>query len=315
VVKPSEAEVAALVAQRIDSEQLVTLEQAHLAVARQTAHATALGRLSETQIELCQSILAYPAIAQSDSEKGEIAWGEVVDRWTLQGQIAPLKPLTPEQLAASAMQATGFLARSQAAAQAAVDAWINHFKASDWVPRAPVRFLEEAMAAAHQAVADLGKGMAVEERPRTTGVLALVTLNGMRWIHVGDSRAYLFRETRIRRRSRDHSVVDELLLSGQIDRAQAAEHPLRHFVEACLGGEQDTPSFRLQRRIRLRESDILLLCTDGFWGPLDMKGVAGALNAAGNLDAALDALAREAEEIAAPNSDNISAVAVRWHGR
>jgi PPM family protein phosphatase len=205
-------------------------------------------------------------------------------------------------------------AEGAAPAPAGLEAWTSHFKSADWVAKAPVRFLEEAMALAHRAVTELGRGMPVEERPRTTGVLALVTRKGMRWMHVGDSRAYLLREGRIRRRSRDHSVVDELLLSGKIDRQQAAEHPLRHYVEVCLGGEQAAPDFRLQKRIRLRENDILLLCSDGFWGPLDMKGAAGALDAAGSLDNALEALAQEAEALAAPHSDNVTAVAVRWHG-
>jgi len=121
MVETTEAEVATVVAKRITPERLKELESAHLSVVSQAGKADATARLAQAQIDLCQSILDYPAIALSDSEKAEVAWEAIVNRWTLQGQVAPLKPLTPEQLAASAMQATGFLARSQTAAQAAVE--------------------------------------------------------------------------------------------------------------------------------------------------------------------------------------------------
>ncbi|MEX1040250.1 MAG: DUF1549 domain-containing protein [Pirellulaceae bacterium] len=121
MVETTEAEVATVLAKRITPERLTELELAHLSVVSEAGKADATARLAQAQIELCQSILDYPAIALSDSEKAEVAWEAIVNRWTLQGQVAPLKPLTPEQLAASAMQATGFLARSQTAAQAAVE--------------------------------------------------------------------------------------------------------------------------------------------------------------------------------------------------
>jgi hypothetical protein len=49
-------------------------------------------------------------LAKTDAVKAEAAWAAIVERWTIIGQIAPLKPLTPEQLAASTMQAAGVLA-------------------------------------------------------------------------------------------------------------------------------------------------------------------------------------------------------------
>ena len=75
----------------------------------------------DAQIATCKSILDHAALAMTDPVKAEAAWGPIVDRWTIAGRIAPLKPLTPEQLAASTMQATSMLAAPLAAAEAKLD--------------------------------------------------------------------------------------------------------------------------------------------------------------------------------------------------
>jgi len=198
------------------------------------------------------------------------------------------------------------------AAETAVRAWTAAFKSSGKLLRAPVRFLESAMQRAHHKVAELSEGVSVESAPRTTGVLALITGDTVRWIHAGDSRAYLLREGQVRRRSRDHSVVDELLNRGQIDDEEALSHPMRHYVDSCLGGPEGEPALRLRRRLRMKPGDIVLLCSDGFWGALDMDTAAQQLCNALDLDRELSTLAREAADNAAPESDNVTAVAVRW---
>jgi len=204
-------------------------------------------------------------------------------------------------------------ADGELAAETAVRAWTAAFKSSGKLVRAPVQFLEHAMHRAHAKVAELCAGVSIEKAPRTTGVLALLSADTVRWIHAGDSRAYLIRGGRIRRRSRDHSVVDELLSRGQLNDEEALVHPMRHYVDSCLGGPEGKPALRLRRRLRLQDKDIVLLCSDGFWGALDMDKAAQTLADADDLDACLESLGQEAENNSAPDSDNITAVAVRWH--
>lgn len=199
------------------------------------------------------------------------------------------------------------------AAETAVLSWTASFKSSGKLVRAPVRFLENAMHRAHRKVAELADGLTIDKAPRTTGVLALISRDCVRWIHAGDSRAYLFRDGVVRRRSRDHSVVDELLTRGQIDDREALTHPMRHLVDSCLGGPEGEPALRLRRRLRLRDGDVLLLCSDGFWGALDMDDAARRLCDSKDLDGCLSTLAEEAENNSAPDSDNVTAVAIRWH--
>jgi hypothetical protein len=75
----------------------------------------------DARIKTCEMLLEYKTLAAADPEKAAAAWDALVERWTVAGQVAMLKPLTPEQLAASAMRATGALDAQEASAAAAID--------------------------------------------------------------------------------------------------------------------------------------------------------------------------------------------------
>jgi len=115
------ADAVAIDSQRIAPDELTQLEQKFLDVQSKLWDVDAGIKLLDAQAAQCQNILDHALLVDSDPEKAAMLWSAIVDRWTLQGQVAALKPLTPEQLAASTMRATGFLARSEAAAKAAVE--------------------------------------------------------------------------------------------------------------------------------------------------------------------------------------------------
>lgn len=79
--------------------------------------------------------------------------------------------------------------------------------------------------------------------------------------HVGDSRAYLLRGGELRPITEDHSLVAELVRSGDLTRAQAAEHPQRNLITRALGADEevkvDTTTLPVQ------EGDRFVLCSDG----------------------------------------------------
>lgn len=95
----------------------------------------------------------------------------------------------------------------------------------------------------------------------TTVVVALVTDNQLVIGHIGDSRAYQWNGSELRQLTEDHSLVNELLKSGQISAEEANHHPRRNVLTRALGTEPfvevDVKSFTWQPH------DILLLCTDG----------------------------------------------------
>src|SRR5581483_9075732 len=125
--------------------------------------------------------------------------------------------------------------------------------------------------------------------------------------HVGDSRAYLFRDGTLQRLTQDHSLVDELVRRGKLTEEQAAEHPQRSIITRALGPEPDVEVDTWT--YPGRSGDVILLCSDGLTSMISEDRVRGVLSAHVNLDAAADALIHEANE--AGGRDNITVVLFR----
>jgi len=133
------------------------------------------------------------------------------------------------------------------------------------------------------------------------------------WAHVGDSRAYHLRRGQVVSRTRDHSHVELLVREGVIAADQAQAHPMRNFVESCLGGEPLLPEMDVSRRHVLEAGDVLLVCTDGLWAGLNDATVAAAFaQPAQPLAESLAALGALAVAATGASSDNTSAVALRF---
>jgi PPM family protein phosphatase len=177
----------------------------------------------------------------------------------------------------------------------------------------PLGFLHLALGAAHASVVGLSPRLPLEMRPRATCAVCIVQQNSAYWAHVGDSRVYHLRAGRLRERTRDHSHVELLMREGVISAGQMQNHPMRNFVESCLGGEQILPEMALNPRRALLPDDLLLVCTDGFWANLDEKEIAGAFTTLGlPLQDTLAALSAQAVLNAGGGSDNTSVAALRF---
>ncbi|HEX5313430.1 MAG TPA: protein phosphatase 2C domain-containing protein [Gammaproteobacteria bacterium] len=201
-------------------------------------------------------------------------------------------------------------ARGALAAETAVASLGASFR-DDRSPRDPDEFLRAALACAHATVFALGKDKSFTQRPGTTAVCALVSGEELRWVHVGDSRAYHFRAARLLDRSRDHTRIESRLAAGEISPEAASLHPDRHVVEYCLGVLEDSPPAEVSAARRLEPGDVVLLCSDGFWSQLDEERIGERLATGERLAPAIRALAEEAASGANPHSDNVSAVALR----
>ena len=106
------------------------------------------------------------------------------------------------------------------------------------------------------------------EEPENEGMGTTVTALCLRgdsgqWVvgHVGDSRAYLFRDGTLRRITRDHTVVQALVESGALTPSAAGGHPLRHLISRAVGTGVEVESDIFDGSARA--ADIFLLCTDG----------------------------------------------------
>jgi serine/threonine protein phosphatase PrpC len=175
----------------------------------------------------------------------------------------------------------------------------------------PLGFLHIALGQAHEEVAALGAGLPIEHRPRATCAMCVVQEGTAWWAHMGDSRIYLLRDGAVRRRTRDHSHVEVLLQEGLISEAQAQNHPMRNYVECCLGGDPILPEMSVARCQRVLPGDVLLVCSDGFWANLSEEDMVASLFSGAPLRDSLQALADSAVRRGGAGSDNTSAAVLR----
>ena len=95
----------------------------------------------------------------------------------------------------------------------------------------------------------------------TTFTAALVEGDEISLAHVGDSRAYLFRDGDLRMLTSDHSLVEELRRQGKLTDEQAEDHPQRSIITRALGPEREVEVDTMTYKARPR--DVFLLCSDG----------------------------------------------------
>ncbi|HMI37592.1 MAG TPA: protein phosphatase 2C domain-containing protein [Steroidobacteraceae bacterium] len=204
-------------------------------------------------------------------------------------------------------------AEGERAAEIAVQVLVQRFRAAPHPLLDPLGFLHLGLGAAHQQIVKYGGEIPMDNRPRATIALCVVQRGGAYWAHVGDSRAYHLRHGQVVARTRDHSHVEVLLREGVIGPEQAQNHPMRNFVESCIGGEALLPEMDLSLRQHLESGDVLLVCTDGLWAGSSDETIAGAFAVAEiPLADALQGLGAQSVAAGGPSCDNTSAVALRF---
>jgi serine/threonine protein phosphatase PrpC len=107
--------------------------------------------------------------------------------------------------------------------------------------------------------------------------------------------------------------VAVLIQEGAITEEEAQDHPMRNFVECCIGGDAPVPDMSITNKIKLQPGDVLLACTDGLWSGLGDDDVAEiAVPGENNLGDNLKALSIKALNVNSPYSDNTTGTALRW---
>ncbi len=126
--------------------------------------------------------------------------------------------------------------------------------------------------------------------------------------HVGDSRAYLIRDTRMSRITHDHSWVFEQVQAGMLTEAEAEKHPLRNVITRALGGAMSVVPDASE--IVCQSGDIFLLCSDGLTGMVSEDDILRILmESTGQLELACKALVDAAN--ANGGVDNVTCILVR----
>ncbi|MCP5040528.1 MAG: serine/threonine-protein phosphatase [bacterium] len=177
----------------------------------------------------------------------------------------------------------------------------------------PDVFLERALARAHIAIQGYAHEKELPEVPRTVIVACVVQEGCVWWNHVGDVRLYLVRDGRIEVQTKDHTPVQALVDAGEILPEQAYSHPESSQLLQSLGAPI-APEPGPGASAQLQKDDILLLCSDGFWGPLRtsqlLKGLKGP-----SLRQSILELSDTAERRAGSHADNLTVLAVHWQDK
>ena len=160
----------------------------------------------------------------------------------------------------------GGAAAGRLASLVAIDALEDAFEAGlpGLKEGAEREFLARCLDKANRAVYDESRKDPAHHGMGTTAVCALVRGGTAHIAHVGDSRAYLCRPGDFRQLTVDHTMVQQMVDSGQLTSQQAASHPRKNLITRALGVEPQVECDYVS--VPVRRGDELLLCTDGLSG-------------------------------------------------
>jgi protein phosphatase len=128
-------------------------------------------------------------------------------------------------------------------------------------------------------------------------------------LHVGDSRAYLFRGGRVQRITRDHNLAQSYVDLGILRAGDVEAHRLRHILTRAVGGPDEEVHGDLHA-LRLAHGDRLLLCTDGLTNLVDEEEMAEVLGTSGSSQEACQKLVDLALDYG--GTDNVTAIVASY---
>jgi serine/threonine protein phosphatase PrpC len=127
--------------------------------------------------------------------------------------------------------------------------------------------LLSAIATANRAILDFARNNPGKRGMGTTMTAALIYAHDVYIVHIGDSRAYLRRGRTLTQLTTDHSIVGQMIASGQLTPEQGRSYEHRNVLLQALGVQ---PVIQPELvHVSLRAGDVLLLCSDGLTGPLE----------------------------------------------
>ena len=168
--------------------------------------------------------------------------------------------------------------------------------------------LQEAVAASHEIVL-----MAADQRMGLPGmgstvVAALFHDDHCEIAWVGDSRAYIWEQDKLRQITRDHSYVQQMLDAGAISQSEAFVHPHRNVITQAIGADDLEQVEVGITRIPTYRGQTLLLCSDGLSDEVRDDAIASVLSSDHNEQEKVNQLLQLA--LAEGGSDNITVLLI-----
>jgi protein phosphatase len=186
-----------------------------------------------------------------------------------------------------------------------VEYFINWIKESSLT--SPIAMIESAIRETNKALRAKALEQSELEGMGTTFVVATIYENEMYVANIGDSRLYVISEG-IRQITEDHSLVEVMVRTGELDRDEARRHPNKNIITRALGTSNDVePDFF---EVSLSDGDIILMCSDGLTDMLEDGTIEKIVREnADDPETAAETLVKKANENG--GRDNIAVVIVK----
>jgi protein phosphatase len=170
----------------------------------------------------------------------------------------------------------------------------------------PVAILKEAIRKANELLIAESREDETKRGMGTTIVAATIIGHKMFVANVGDSRLYIVAD-QMRQITRDHSLVEEMVRLGEMDKSEARKHPDKNIITRAIGAT-DTVKVDFFE-VDIDENDEVLLCSDGLTNMIDDDDIWKIMHESDKVEEQVQALVRTANLNG--GKDNITAIVIR----
>lgn len=168
-----------------------------------------------------------------------------------------------------------------------------------------ISIISNAIVKVNSMLIDKAKESSDYEGMGTTLVVATVCGDVLKVANVGDSRLYIV-GNEIIQITRDHSLVEEMVSLGQIDRDEARIHSKKNIITRAIGGYETVEPEIFS--IDLKDNQKIFMCTDGMTNMVEDNQILRIIKSSGNIEQAVDTLIKTANKNG--GKDNISAMII-----
>ncbi len=169
----------------------------------------------------------------------------------------------------------------------------------------PVKILNNAIERANEMLRKRAREDRALSGMGTTIVAATCIGKYLEVANVGDSRLYVISDE-IRQITQDHSLVEEMVRMGGLDKETARNHPDKNIITRAVGARRDVEVDFFD--VELQTGDMVLLCSDGLTNMVDDEMICLILKGDGNLEDRVEELTRTANQNG--GKDNISVIVI-----
>lgn len=176
-------------------------------------------------------------------------------------------------------------------------------------------FLNNCFAASQELLLDEQEKTGSVGKMKTTMVVLYFNDKVVKYGHIGDSRLYLINNNKIVSRTKDHSVPQMLVNSGEIKEKEIRHHEDRNRLLRAMGTEweSDSPKYQIdETELKPEPGMSFLLCSDGFWEWIVEKDMEKILKKYDTAQEALDNMLKKVKKAGnGKNMDNLSAILIK----